>query len=73
MVVQPLLTCWYATIEELWQAHLFEPLPRWVDDQLRPADGIAFYARKGETWVTLERSDRSSERLADFVRFQALR
>lgn len=53
----------FPTIEALWINHLFAPLRRWVDEQLRPAVMLEFHQHCGATWVKLhqqwDRTNRS--------------
>lgn len=51
----------FPTVEALWIAHLFDPLRRWVDEQLRPAVMLEFHRHSGATWAKLYRQwDRPS-------------
>lgn len=43
----------FPMIEALWIAHLFDPLRRWVDEQLRPAVMLEFHRHDGATWAKL--------------------
>jgi hypothetical protein len=43
----------FASREELWCDHLFEPLLRWVNDELAPAVAIALFEYDGATEAKL--------------------
>lgn len=44
---------YFPSIETLWEAHLFEPLRRWVDEKLRPAAVLEFHEISGGTSARL--------------------
>lgn len=44
---------YFPSIETLWEAHLFEPLRRWVDEKLRPAAVLEFHEIHGGTSARL--------------------
>ncbi|MGA1809475.1 hypothetical protein VHN57_20385 [Sphingobium sp. WW5] len=43
----------FLSIEALWVSHLFEPLRRWINEQLRPATALEYHRVDGATWVRL--------------------
>ncbi|EQB12156.1 hypothetical protein [Sphingobium lactosutens] len=43
----------FLSIEALWIDHLFDPLRRWIDEQLRPATTLEFHRVEGATWARL--------------------
>ena len=46
----------FASREELWCDHLFEPLLVWVNEELAPSRAIAFFGGGGGTWARLVRT-----------------
>lgn len=48
--------CLYATREDVWIAHLFEPFLTWVNETLAPAQSLALFETEpihGATWAKL--------------------
>lgn len=43
----------FPSIEVVWVDHLFDPLCRWIDEQLRPANALEYHRVEGATWVRL--------------------
>lgn len=43
----------FPSVEALWMDHLFDPLRRWIDKQLRPATALEFHQVEGATWARL--------------------
>jgi hypothetical protein len=43
----------FPSAEALWVDHLFDPLRRWIDKQLRPATALEFHRVEGATWARL--------------------
>lgn len=43
----------FPSIEALWVDHLFDPLRRWTDEQLRPATELEYHLVDGGTGVRL--------------------
>jgi hypothetical protein len=60
----------FASPEDLWRDHLFEPLLRWVNDKLAPAVAIAPFEYGG---ITEARLVTSPEESAKATRTIALR
>ncbi len=52
----------YATLNELWCDHLFEPFLEWVNDTLVPAHWLGIYGfiDEGATWARLLKSGRDN-------------
>lgn len=51
--------CLYATREDVWIAHLFEPFLTWVNETLAPAQSLALFETEpihGATWARLIRT-----------------
>jgi len=50
----------YGSIDELWCEHLLQPFATWIGGQLRPAEGVSYYARGAATWASLGPPDENA-------------
>jgi hypothetical protein len=57
----------FASREDLWRDHLFEPLLRWVNDKLAPAVAIALFEYDGMTQAKLVTSPEESAKATKTV------
>ena len=44
----------FATREELWESHCFEPLLEWVNKNLGESRWVCLFATKGATWAEIK-------------------
>ncbi|WP_069065492.1 hypothetical protein [Sphingobium sp. RAC03] len=50
----------FPSIEALWVDHLFDPLRRWIDEQLRPATALEYHRVDGATWMRLTKEPKKA-------------
>jgi hypothetical protein len=66
----------FATREELWREHLFEPFLAWMNEKLAPATALALFStepdpERGATWPKLVRSPDQAAGATKLVPFAA--